>query len=91
MSLAMPPLHVLEAQALQHLHSVDLTTPMEQLVAVFEALIEVPTKERLSDTAFTRQAAVALEALRDRTRNLVTLVHVLSEHVGRSVSPTPIH
>ena len=50
-------LKALEAQALHHLQSVDLTTPMKQLDAVLEALIEVPTKERRSDTDFARQAS----------------------------------
>jgi hypothetical protein len=87
MYAAMQPLQVLEAQALQHLQSVDLATPMEQLHVVFEALIEVPTRERRSDTAFTRQAAVALDTLLERTQKLCALVRLLTEHVGDTALP----
>jgi hypothetical protein len=87
MYAAVQPLQVLEAQALYHLQSVDLATPMEQLHAVFDALIEVPTRERRSDTAFTRQAAVALDTLLERTQTLAALVHLLTEHVSGTALP----
>jgi len=74
-------LKALEAQALQHLQSVDLITPMKQLDAVLEALIEVPTKERRSDTDFARQASVALDVLIRHTQRLSVCVDTLTEHV----------
>lgn len=77
-------LQALEAQALQYLQSVDLTTPMQQLETVLEALIEVPAKERRSDTAFARQASVALDMLVNHTQRLVACVHTLTEHVHRA-------
>jgi len=74
-------LQALEAQALQYLQSVDLTTPMQQLETVLETLIEVPAKERRSDTDFARQASMALDVLVNRTQRLAACVHTLTEHV----------
>jgi hypothetical protein len=82
-------LQTLEAQALQLLHSVDLATPLEQLHMVFEALLEVPTTERRSDTAFARQASGALEVLLERLHKLLALGCVLTEHVGSTMVPVP--
>jgi hypothetical protein len=81
-------LKALKAQALQHLQSVDLITPMKQLDAVLEALIEVPTKERRSDTDFARQAAVALDMLVRHTHRLLVCVDTLTEHVR--CAPVPV-
>ena len=90
MSALTQSLQVLEAQALHHLQSVDLATPMAQLHAVFEALIDVPTKERRADTAFTRQASAALDGLLERAQKLSALVGVLTEHLGSTITPASI-
>jgi hypothetical protein len=90
MSALTQPLQVLEAQALHHLQSVDLATPMAQLHAVFEALIDVPTRERRADTAFTRQASAALDGLLEHTQKLSALVCMLTEHLGSTMTPATI-
>ena len=90
MSALTQSLQVLEAQALHSLQSVDLATPMAQLHAGFEALIDVPTKERRADTAFTRQASLALAGLLDRSQKLSALVSVLTEHLGSTMAPATI-
>jgi hypothetical protein len=46
-----------------------------------QALIDIPTRERRSDTDFARQAAVALAMLGEHARQLSACVHTLSEHV----------
>jgi hypothetical protein len=74
-------LQVLEETALLHIQSVDLCTPMKQLDAVWQALIDIPTRERRADTDFARQAAVALAMLGEHARQLSACVHTLSEHV----------
>jgi hypothetical protein len=76
-------LRALEAQALHCLDRVDLATPMQQLHDVLEALIEVPTGQRRSDTEFARQAAAALDMIVDRTERLAAFVYTLTEHIGR--------
>lgn len=75
-------LKALQDQALHHLQSVDFTTPMQQLDDVLEALIEVPTTQRRSDTDFARQAHAALDLLIYRARKLTRVVHTLTEHVS---------
>jgi hypothetical protein len=87
MSTSHEQLKALEAQALQHLQSVDLTTPMQQLDAVLEALIEVPTRERRTNTDFARQASVALDVLVQYTQRLSACVYTLTEHVGSTAAP----
>jgi hypothetical protein len=74
-------LQALEETALLHIQSVDLFTPMKQLDVVLQALIDIPTTERRADTAFARQAAVALEMLHAHARQLSACVQTLSEHV----------
>jgi hypothetical protein len=79
-------LQVLEETALLHIQSVDLCTPMKQLDAVWQALIDIPTRERRADTDFARQAAVALAMLGEHARQLSACVHTLSEHVLSTAS-----
>ena len=79
-------LQVLEETALLHIQSVDLCTPMKQLDAVWQALIDIPTRERRADTDFARQAAVALAMLGEHARQLSAYVHTLSEHVLSTAS-----
>ena len=43
---------------------------MKQLDAVWQALIDIPTRERRADTDFARQAAVALALLGEHARQL---------------------
>ena len=74
-------LKALEETALLHIQSVDLFTPMKQLDVVLQALIDIPTTERRADTAFARQATVALEMLRTHAHQLSACVQTLSEHV----------
>lgn len=81
------PTKCLEDNALHHLDSVDLLTPMRQLDDVMSALIEVPTRERRSDTEFARQVSVAVDMLILRTHRLVDRVHLLTEHVNGSMAP----
>jgi hypothetical protein len=54
---------------------------MKQLDTVLQALIDIPTRERRSDTDFARQAAVALALLGEHARQLSACVRTLSEHV----------
>jgi hypothetical protein len=72
----------LEDEAIHHLQHVDVNTALRQLDSVFEALIQVPTKERRSDTEFTRRAKVELDILVHQINTLSTYVHSLCEHVG---------
>lgn len=72
----------LEEEAIQHLQRVDVNTALSQLDNVFEALIQVPTKERRSDTEFTRRAKVELDILMHQINKLSAYVHSLNEHVG---------
>ena len=74
-------LKALEETALLHIQTVDLFTPMKQLDVVLQALIDIPTTERRADTAFARQAAVALDMLRAHASQLSACVQTLSEHV----------
>jgi hypothetical protein len=74
-------LRMLEKNALHHIESVDLATPMQQLHDVLEALIEVPTGQRRSDTEFARQASIALDILARHTQRLSAFVYTLTEHV----------
>lgn len=71
----------LEAKTLRHLDSVDFLTPMKQLDDVLDAMLEVPTWERHSDTHFARDAAVAVDRLVLHTHRLLERLHTLSEHV----------
>ncbi len=72
----------LEDEAIHYLQQVDVNTALRQLDNVFEALIQVPTKERRSDTEFTRRAKVELDILVHQINKLSAYVHSLSEHVG---------
>ena len=72
----------LEDDALQHLQRVDVNTAIRQLDYVFEALIQVPTKTRRTDTEFTRRAKVELDVLIHQTNKLSAYIHSLSEHIG---------
>jgi hypothetical protein len=72
----------LEDDAIQHLQRVDVNAALRQLDQVFEALIQVPTKERRSDTEFTRRAKIELDILKHQTNKLSAFVHSLSEHIG---------
>lgn len=72
----------LENDAIQHLQRVDINTALRQLEQVFEALIQVPTKERRSNTEFTRRAKIELDLLMHQSNKLSALVHSLSEHIG---------
>lgn len=91
MSTSTESLRRLENQALQHLRSVDLALPMAQLQAVLEALLEVPTHTRRSDTAFARQAMGALDILLEHTRKLSAFVDLLTDHVGTTMIPATPH
>ena len=72
----------LENDAIQHLQRVDVNTVLRQLDLVFEALIQVPTKERRANTEFTRRAKVELDILTHQTNKLSAFVHSLREHIG---------
>jgi len=72
----------LENDTIQHLQRVDVNTALRQLDLVFEALIQVPTKERRANTEFTRRAKVELDILLHQSNKLSALVHSLSEHIG---------
>ena len=72
----------LEEEAIHQLQRVDVNAALRQLDNVFEALIQVPTKERRSDTDFTRRARVELDILSHQINKLSAYVHCLSEHVG---------
>lgn len=76
----------LENDAIQHLQHVDVNTALRQLDQVFEALIQIPTKERRSDTEFTRRAKIELDILMHQTNKLSAFVHSLSEYI---VAPGP--
>lgn len=79
-------LQVLEETVLHHIQSVDLFTPMRQLDAILQALLDIPTTERRADTDFSRQAAVALDMLSAHARQLAGCVRTLSEHVPFATS-----
>ena len=79
-------LKALQATALHHLDSVDLLTPMRQLDEVLAALIEVPTRERRTDTEFAQQAALSVDILIRHTHRLLDRVHTLTEHVSGSLA-----
>jgi 3-deoxy-D-arabino-heptulosonate 7-phosphate (DAHP) synthase class II len=74
----------LQATTLSHLHSVDLTTPMQQLHEVLTMLLEVPTFARQTDTDFTHQTSAALALLGARTRQLADAVEKLEALVPAS-------
>ena len=72
----------LENDAIQHLQRVDVTSAVRQLERVFEALIQVPTFERRSNTEFSRRAKIELDILLHQTNKLSAFVHSLCEHIG---------
>lgn len=72
----------LENDAIQHLQRVDVNTALRQLDHVFEALIQVPTRERRTNTEFTRRVKVELDLLMHQTNKLSAFVHSLREHIG---------
>lgn len=72
----------LENDAIQHLQRVDINTALRQLDVVFEALLQVPTRERRANTEFTRRAKIELDILMHQTNKLSAFVHSLSEHIG---------
>jgi hypothetical protein len=76
----------LQATMLSHLHSVDLTTPVQQLHAVLTALLEVPTFARQTETNFTRQTSAALTLLGARARQLADAVERLEALMPASAS-----
>ena len=75
-------LAALEDDAIRYLQHVDVNSALRQLDHVFEALIQVPTKERRSDTEFTRRAKIELDILLHQTNKLSAFVHSLCEHIG---------
>jgi hypothetical protein len=78
----------LENDAIQHLQRVDVNTALRQLDLVFEALIQVPTKERRANSEFTRRAKVELDILLHQTNKLSAFVHSLRDHIGEPVQAT---
>ena len=80
----------LENDAIQHLQRVDVNAALRQLDQVFESLIEVPTKERRSNTEFTRRAKIELDILMHQTNKLSAFVHSLSEHIGAPARPASL-
>ena len=79
-------LQVLEETALLHIQSVDLGGRRIIKKKIWQALIDIPTRERRADTDFARQAAVALAMLGEHARQLSACVHTLSEHVLSTAS-----
>ena len=78
------PLTQLEDTALAQLQDVDLMTPMRQICLGLEALLDVPTTVRASNSAFSDQAAAVLKVLSDDIERLCDAVKALNEHVHRT-------
>lgn len=79
----------LENDAIQHLQRVDVNTALRQLDQVFEALIQVPTKERRTNTEFTRRAKIEIDILMHQTNKLSAFVHSLNDHIGAPDQSAP--
>jgi len=73
-----------ERTALAQLLDVDLMTPMQQIRLGLEALIDVPTTARSTNSVFSDQAAAVLEVLSRDAERLREAVHTLTEHVHRT-------
>jgi hypothetical protein len=80
----------LENDAIQHLQRVDVNAALKQLDQVFEALIQVPTKERRSNCEFTRRAKIELDILLHQTNKLSAFVHSLCEFIGSPGQPAAV-
>ena len=75
----------LETTALAHLQDVDLHTPMEQIRYGLEALLDIPTTARCTNTAFSRQAEMAINSLIGEATHLYAFAQSLMAHVNRTL------
>lgn len=74
----------LEKRALSQLKEIDLMTPMRQIRHGLDALLDIPTTVRASNTTFSQQALTEIVALAGEAQQLSLAVQGLMEHVSRT-------